>query len=298
LNDFDAVQERLTRLHPTLTPKLRRAATFLLENPGAIATQSMRTIASDADVALPNLARLAKALGFEKYNQLREVYRERVQTGANEGYPERANRLQSSGKVSGDDAVWASFRESALQNIENVFARVDTKTVAGVAEKLLHKDFIYIAGMQASYPFANYFNYVGGMVASKIRLLGRRGGIIADDIIDIGTNDALVCLAIQPCARATVQIAQLAFDRGVYVVGITDSLASPLAAYSTEVLVTSCDSPLFFESYVGSTAIIELLLGFLTLRSGPDAIDRIAQIEADRHILGEYWDTSGNAGSK
>jgi DNA-binding MurR/RpiR family transcriptional regulator len=219
-------------------------------------------------------------VGFEKYNDLREVYRRRVQTSAIGGYPERANRLQSSGKVSGDDAVWASFRESALNNVENVFARIDARTIAGVAEKLLKKDTIYIVGMQASYPFTDYLNY--------------RGGIIADDLIDIGARDALVCLAVQPCARATVQVAELAYGRGVYVVGITDSLASPLAAYSSEVLVTSCGSPLFFESYVGSTVIVELLIGFMTLRSGPNAIDRIAQIEADRRRLGEYWNADRN----
>jgi DNA-binding MurR/RpiR family transcriptional regulator len=236
-------------------------------------------------------------MGFEKYNELRDVYRKRVQTGAIGGYSERANRLQSSGKLSGDDAVWASFRESALTNIENVFARIDAQVVASAAEKLLKKDTIYIVGMQASYPFVDYLNYVGGMVASKIRLLGRRGGIIADDLVDINARDALVCLAIQPCARVTVQVAELAYDRGVYVVGITDSLASPLAAFSSEVLVTSCNSPLFFDSYVGSTAVIELLIGFMTLRSGPDVIDRIEQIEADRRRLGEYWNTDGNARS-
>ena len=297
MNDFDAVQERLTRLHPTLPPKLRRAAKFLLENPGEVATQSMRTVAANSGVALPNFARLAKALGFDKYNELRDVYRKQVQTGAIAGYPERANRLQLSGKVSGDDAVWASFRESALNSIESVFARIDAPTIASVAEKLLKKDTIYVAGMQSSYPFANYLSYVGGMVASKVRLLGRRGGIIADDLVDISTRDALVCLALPPYARATVQVAELAYDRGIYVVGITESLASPLAAYSSEVLVTSCNSPLFFESYVGSTAIIELLIGFMTLRSGPDAIDRIAQIEADRRRLGEYWKPDRSATS-
>jgi DNA-binding MurR/RpiR family transcriptional regulator len=295
VNDFDDIQERLTRLHPTLPPKLRHAAKFLLENPGEIATQSMRTIAANSGVALPNFARLAKAIGFDKYNELRDVYRKRVQAGAIGGYPERANRLQSSGKVSGDNAVWASFREAALKSIENVYARIDAHAIASVAEKLLKRDTIFVVGMQSSYPFADYLSYVGGMVASKIRLLGRRSGIIADDLIDISTRDALVCLAIQPCARATVQVAELAYGRGVYVVGITDSPASPLAAYSSEVLVTSCNSPLFFDSYVGSTAIIELLIGFMTLRSGPDVIGRIAQIEADRRRLGEYWSADRNA---
>lgn len=294
MNKFDDIQERLTRLHPTLSPTLRRAAKFILENPGQVATQSMRTIAGNSGVALPNFARLAKLLDFETYNELRDVYRQRVQAGAIGDYPERANRLQSSGKAAGDNAVWASFRDSALDNIESVYARIDPVTIADAAKRLLDRHVIYVIGMQASYPFANYFTYIGGMVASKARLLGRRGGIIADDLVDIGENDALVCLSLQPCARTTVQVAKLAFERGAHVLGITDSPASPLAAYSSETLIAPCGGPLFFESYIGATAILELLVGFMTLKAGPDAVDRIARIETDRRRLGEYWDTEGN----
>lgn len=298
MNEFDDIQERLTRLYPSLPPTLQRAGAYMLENPGAIATQSMRRIAEHSGIALPNFARLAKSLGFDTYNELREVYRQRVTGGALPGYPERAEGLQSSGKASGDEAIWAQFRDSALANVASVFARIDPVTIAEVAETLLSKNTIYVAGMQASYPFANYLAYVGGMVAGKIRLLGRRGGIIADDLVDIGPGDALVCLAIQPCARLTVQVAELAYERDSYVVGITDSLASPLAPYCSKVLVTSCTSPLFFESYVGSTAILELLIGFMTLRAGHEAIDRISEIETDRRRLGEYWNTERDGASK
>ena len=70
---------------------------------------------------------------------------------------------------------------------------------------------------------------------------------------------------------------------------ITDSLASPLAPFGSDVLVTACKSPLFFESYIGAVAILELLIGFITLRAGPEAIERIKRIEIDRRRFGEYW---------
>lgn len=293
VSKFDLLEEQLMRLLPTLPPKLRSAATFLLENPGEIATQSLRRVSARSGVALPNFARLAQALGFSTYNELRDAYRERVQAGAIGGYPERANRLQSSGKSSGDDAVWASFREAALANVKAVFSQVDASRIAGVADKLLERQRIHIAGMQASHPFCAYLGYVGGMVAPKFRVLGQGVGSVADDLVDLGEQDAVICVALQPCARATVQVARSAYDRGIYVVGITDSPASPLAAYSSDVLLTSCGSPLFFESYVGTIAVIELLLGFVTLRSGSDTVGRIAEIEAERHRFGEYWVSGG-----
>ena len=289
MQDFEPLQDQLTRKRASLPPILQQAATFLLEHPGEVATQSMRQVAAKSGVGLPNFSRLAKAMGFETYNELRDIYRQHVQTRTTAGYPERAGHLQSSGKISGDESVWASFRQSALDNIESVFARIDSQTIAAVADRLLEKETIHVVGMQASHPFVAYFQYVGGMVAPKIKPLGRRGGVIADDLIDMGPHDAVICLAIQPCARLTVQVAEQAFERGVHVVCITDSLASPLAPFGSDVLVTACKSPLFFESYIGAVAILELLIGFITLRAGPEAIERIKRIEIDRRRFGEYW---------
>ena len=289
---FEEVQNLLTRVHPKLSPKLQKAAAFLLENPEKIATQSMRKVATDSGVALPNFARLAKAIGFDKYNELRDVYRKQVQIGQYGGYPERADRLQSLGKASSDKSIWSSFHASAIQNIEHAYRCVDAKLIGLIVEQLLNRDHIHLVGALSSYPFTEYVQYVGSMVLPKFKLLGRPGGIMADDLLDIKDNDAVLCIAIQPCARIAVEVAKLAYERGIYVVGITDSRASPLATYSTEILLTSRESPMFFESYICSVAIIELLLGFMALRAGPEVVTRIAQIESDRRLLKEYYNTT------
>ena len=293
LKEFEEVQDQLTRIRPTLPPKLQITAAYLLENPEEVAMHSMSKIASDCGVAIPNLSRLAKIIGFEKYNELRDVYRKQIQANASTGYyPERADILQSLGKMSGDHAIWSAFRASALRNIENAYKQIDAKLVGKIVEKLLTRDQIHIVGLQASYPITQYFKYIGSMVTPKFKMLSQQHGVLADDFVDIGDNDALLCLALQPCARGTIVVAKRAYENGLYVVGITESRVSPLASYSTDILITSCDSPLFFESYVGSTAIMELLIGFLTLRTDHEVVERIKLIESDRQAMGEYYTTN------
>lgn len=288
LTKFEEVQDQLTRIRPKLPPKLQITAAFLLENPEEVAMQPMRKIASDCGVAIPNLSRLAKIVGFDKYNELRDVYRRQVQFRVSAGHPERAEQVQSLGKQSGDDAIWSAFRESALQNIENTYEKIDAKLVDSIVEKLMTRKQVHIVGLLSSYSFAEYLKYVGGMVTPNFKLLSRQIAVLADEFVDIGDNDALICLSYQPCSRATIAVAKWAYEKGLYVVGITDSRVSPLASYSTDLLLTSCKSPLFFQSYVGSTAIIELLIGFLTIRTDQGAVARINQIESDRHMMGEY----------
>lgn len=290
MDDLDATQERLTKARPALPPQLRRAAAYVLENPGDVATLSMRKIASAAQVAPPNFARLAKAIGFDTYGELREVYRKHVQHGAPFAYRERALNLQFSGADHGVEAVWSSFRAAAFDGIKHVFEHVDAGLISSVAEALRRRRRIYLAGMQASQPFVRYLHYIGGMVSPSMRLVGREGSVVADDLADMGERDAIVCLALRPCARATVQIARIARQRSVLVVGITDSRASPLAAVSDHLLLVPTQSPMFFESYIGATAVIEMLVGFYVIGEGACAVERIECIEADRRRFGEYWD--------
>jgi DNA-binding MurR/RpiR family transcriptional regulator len=101
MNDYLHINERLKELIPQLPRALQVASTYMLEHPGDIATLSMRKVASNAGVSLPNFARLAKTLGYETYGELREVYRKQVQQSDINEYHLRAENLQKTGDDAG-----------------------------------------------------------------------------------------------------------------------------------------------------------------------------------------------------
>jgi len=276
-------------LMPSLSKALQRVATYMLDNPGDIATLSMRKIAENTGVSVPNFDRLAKSLGFSTYGELRELYRERVQRDSKVDYHLRAETLQQSGEVRGLAQVWSDGRSAALSTVNKVYDTLSATDLDRVASLLVQRRRIFVAGAQASRSAATYLDYVGTMASPQFSLLGRTGGLYADDLAEMTDEDALIVIAIRPCARASVEVARIARERGCVVVGITDSFASPLARYCDEILLTPTDSPMFFESYLGTVAIIEALLSFLTLKLGKDVAPRIERIESDRRQLGEYW---------
>ena len=49
------------------------------------------------------------------------------------------------------------------------------------------------------------------------------------------------------------------------------------------------DSPQFFSSYAATLVLVETIIGMLVARAGPEAMDRIAEVEARNHRLEEYW---------
>ena len=281
--------DRLTRAHPNLSPQVRKAAAYVLDNPGEVATLSMRKVAAAAQVPPPTLPRLAQAMGFETYDSFRDVYRREL-SERSVGYSELAGRLQQRRDDGGMAALWSAFRQASLANIEHLFAAVDGDMIGEVAETLIAARTVYVAGMQSSFSFANYFQYVGYMARPNWVLVRNRNGVLADRVVGLGREDALVAIALQPVARDTIRLAQMAQERGAAVVGITDSRTTPLAARSDIVLTVPTQSPQFFESYVATTALLEALIGFVVAKSGRDAVESIDRVELCRRELGEYWD--------
>lgn len=289
MNTYLNVSDRLKELFPELPRALKVAATYMLEHPGDIATLSMRQVASNAGVSLPNFSRLAKALGFETYSELREVYRRQVQQNDISEYHLRAETLQKSGGDQVAREVWEDFRNATLGNLTAIFDSIDPDYFASVAKVMNEARHIYLVGMQASASFSAYAHYIGGMASGKIRLVRGDGGVYADPVADIGAKDLMITISQQPSSRTAVELAILARERGAQVLAITDSPASPVALEADYVLLGPNRSPLFFESYAGITVLIEALIGFFTIGQPSGVVERIERIEADRLRMNEYW---------
>ncbi len=289
MGDYLKVNEQLRDMFPDLPRALRVVATYLMEHPGDIATLSMRQVASNAGVSLPNFSRLAKLLGYETYGELREIYRRQVQQHDVSYYQLRAENLQKSNKDNDNTRFWGDLQNAVTDNVTALFETMDADYLADVARVVAESEHVYLIGMQASHSFAQYLNYLGGMTSDKFRLVRSEGGIYADTITDVSERDAVIAVSQQPCAGATVRLAKVAQDRKAKIIAISDSPASPLAMCADHVLLTPNQSPLFFESYVSATIMIEALIGFYTLNNTPEVIGRIEKIEADRILLGEYW---------
>ncbi|MEM7226678.1 MAG: MurR/RpiR family transcriptional regulator [Pseudomonadota bacterium] len=289
MQSYREVLDRLTRAQPSLSPQLRKVAAYVLENPGDVATLSMRQVAAAAEVPPPTMPRLAKVVGFESYNAFREVY-QRDLSQRTVAYSQEAGRLQE--RPEGDDmaSLWSAFKQASLSNMEQLFAALDGELIAEVAERLIAARRVYVTGMQASFSFANYFQYVGFMARPNWVLLSNRNGVLADHAFGLGAEDALVAIAIEPCARDTIRLAQMAQERGATVVGITNSRTTALAARSSIVLPVPAATPQFFESYVSTTALLEALIGFVVAKSDREVLDNIERLELSRRDLGEYWE--------
>jgi DNA-binding MurR/RpiR family transcriptional regulator len=287
---YQDVVEQLTKAYPTLSKQLKKSAGYVLDHPGNIATLSMRQVAARADVPPPTMNRLAKSLGFETYNAMRDIYRAGFESFPS-AYPQKAGQLQASVKAGDKQQALMSFRTAAMGNLNHLFDSMDPDHLQDVIDLLMNARNVVVVGMHASHSLANYFHYVAAMCFRNWRLITRRNGEIADRVEDLNEEDVVFAISLNPCAADTILVAKRAYELGAKVVGVTDTRTSPLAAHSTHLLLTPVQSPHFFESYVATAALLEVILGLLVAEGGEAVIDNIARLERCRHEMGEYWPT-------
>ena len=77
-----------------MTPEIRKAAAYVLENPNDVSVSSIREISDAANVKPNTFVRLARSAGFDGYEEFRAPFREEIRNGGI-SFPDRGRWLQS-----------------------------------------------------------------------------------------------------------------------------------------------------------------------------------------------------------
>ena len=286
--EFSEGTDRLTRAFPKLSRQLKKCAAHILEHPSEVATFSMRELAKRVGVPPSTMNRLAKALGFSNYEEFRALYRDSI-NDQSAGYSFEQGQVQVVARESEFDHALNTFQQVALNNINTLFDHIDRAALERAVRALAEARTVLVVGMLASELSANYLHHVAAMGLRNWHPLARDSAELSHQLEGLGPEDAVVCIAVEPCAADSIRVARRAREAGARVVGITDRLTSPLAACSDDILLISVHSPSFFESQVGVTALIELLVGMVTVRSGRSAAENVEKIRRLHRDMGKYW---------
>jgi DNA-binding MurR/RpiR family transcriptional regulator len=266
----EEVIERLLAEFETLPGQLRVCARFIIDHPHEVGLQSMRTLAQDAEVHPNSFVRLARHLGFDGYESLRERFRDFVRGGIGSS-PDRVRWLQEMGRKGGSTAIFGSMAEACLDNTEKMFARQSVKDLDRAVGWMIDARRVYVLGLGLAYPLAYNLWYVARMGFNHFVLSPRHGSLPSDDIIRMDKRDCLVAMTFQPYRRDTLEAVRLAKNRGAKIIGITDSSASILCREADIGLVSPTSTPQFFHSNSAVTALIESLCALLVARGGDAA---------------------------
>lgn len=212
----------------SLSPQLRTAARYVLDQPDDVALLSMREQACRAGVPPATMTRLAKRLGLEGYDEVRALYAGAVRDGTL-GFAGKAGVQVEARKPHGEPAPALVMVQSLGRQIARLAEPAALDRLADAAGRLHEARRIYCLGLRSCHAAGGHFHYVLALLGDKAVMLEDAGGTGLDPLRDAGREDVLLAASVEPHAHATIEAARYAATEGVPVVALTDSEVSPLA---------------------------------------------------------------------
>lgn len=288
-SDVDSTLKRIADLYPALTTQLRKAADYVLENPLNIALLPIRKSSDEAGVTPSTMTRLAKTLGFERYNTFKDVFKQAIHAKVPVNYGSRAQSLQALSGPSSSNKVFKEFAEAAFKDLEQLFNDETLSSIQSAATMILQAKTIYVLGFRDAFACAHHFAYVGRIALPNIMLIRGNEGDLLSELGKISKDDVVVAFGSEPYAIETVNSINIVKQQEGRLITITDDLRSPLSAGADVVLTVETDTPHFFPSILSTIALVEALVAECVTMGGAQMVENISSFEESLHRLGGYY---------
>jgi DNA-binding MurR/RpiR family transcriptional regulator len=268
---------------PSLPLRLREVGRFVAANDYDATTRSMRDLATVAGADPAAFTRLAKALGYSGWDELRAALTEARRPAQASPFSGRAK-----GRRQGPNPEM-SLVSDKLEAEAAGLSRISPGSVAGAAKALHAARRIWISGFRSCRGVAELLNYQLRLFrADAVQLVGGSG----PEDLDLGAfrpGDAVVVIGFAPYSTASVLSARGAHLSRATLVAITDRPAAPMAEGAEHVLLfEAASSPGFFPSLTGAIAIAQSLAAATFMLGGPPAKRRLEETEARLAATSQY----------
>lgn len=284
----ETIEDRIGASYEQMSSKLRTAADYVAEHPVDVATRSLRSIATTSGVSPATFSRLARVLGFQDYEEMREAGRYAVGQRLTP-FSEKVHDIQNRSRAFSTGEFLHQEIQNCLANIAYLDQDISAQKLEAIVDVLHRAGRVLLVGAKGSAGIVDHMAYQASWFQADWRLAGRNGGSSATTLGSMKAGDAVFALTKTPYVRATLKTLDVAKELGLTTVVVTDSHSSPAIQFADHWIVIPTESANFFSSYVATLVVIETIMGLLVAKAGPEAEARIRATEERTRRLGENW---------
>jgi DNA-binding MurR/RpiR family transcriptional regulator len=276
------VIQAVRRTYDELTRSQKRIAEAIVDDPEFVAFATVDKMASRLGVSPSTVVRFTYRLGLTGYQDLQERVRVLVRSQMRSATSE-VDEHQVLAHL-GDSAFARSFGQD-LDHVRRTIAGLDLAVLEGSIELLAEARRVLVAGDGTAYGVAHFMSLALDRTRGQAYLV-RADGESVGRLVDIGTDDAMIAFTFPPYASTVLRAVQWANQRGVRVVGVTDSPISPVGQLVDFVLPALVSGIGPQNTLVAAMAVANALLNGVVMRIQDRALERYGTVSK----LMDEWD--------
>ena len=243
------------KLH-TFSKGQRAIAKFILDAYDKAAFMTASNLGKTVNVSESTVVRFAVELGYDGYPSMQKAMQEMV-----------LNRLTSVQRIGvandriGNQDVVSMVLQADMDKLRKTEETVDRKSFQNAIQKLLGARRIYVLGVRSAAALANFLGYYLNYMFDNVHVITTSGsGEMFEKLAGVGAEDVVVAFSFPRYSTATIKGAQFCRSVGACVIGITNSVLSPLAESCDHVLVAKSDMVSLVDSLVAPLSVVNALI--------------------------------------
>ncbi|MCY6381792.1 MurR/RpiR family transcriptional regulator [Hoeflea prorocentri] len=267
IEDYASLVETLMVRQKSLPKRLNQIAQFFLNNPEDVAIYNIVGLSKLAGVPAANITRFAKELGFAGFADLQDVFRQRL-VGPRMTYADRIKALGDARIKSGENeldleqprAIFDTFVQTAVDSLLRLREDVDDGALQSFVDAMADCEAIHICAARGAFGIGAYSFYGLAKVGKPVHLIDNLGAMRVEQVRAIRKNDAVLLLTFDDYTAETVDVAEMAAERQIPVLAITDNELSPVVGLADHVLYVKEAHLGHFRSQVPAFVLCQSLI--------------------------------------
>lgn len=287
---MDNAQELLQRLNHSgkrLSKSHRRIAECIVSHYDKVAFMTASKLGEYVGVSESTVVRFAAALGYDGFPQLQKALQELIRHRLT-----ATQRLEMTSDM-GHAQVLNKVLKTDMQNIRTTLDELDLATFDAVIESILQARNLYVLGLRASAPLAEFFGHYLNFIFPNVHTVTSGVSDVFEQIARISDEDVLIGISFPRYTSHTVKAMKFARSRGATLIAITDGPLSPLHAEANLCLMAKSDMASFVDSLAAPVSLINALIVALSQRRRTQVTDYFDKME---NIWSEYRVYLGKSG--
>jgi DNA-binding MurR/RpiR family transcriptional regulator len=249
----------------------------MLNDTDLVASCNIVELADKLDFSPASITRLAKLLGFQGFNQLKTLFKQKSKI-PNNFYSDKAQQLLDKDK-SKPKALFKEHLQNTIFNAEQFIEQVNEADLSRASAMLAKKHRIFIFGYRQSSAIANILRYGLALLRPNVQMLVQADHGVAVALGQLKRDDLLVVIGSAPYSNITLKIASLAKKQQCQILAITDSLLSPLNSNANVTIQVPSSGQYYANSLVVNCFFVESLLSLTTMELGQTAVNNLQHHE-------------------
>ena len=278
--------EPIIRLRPTLSPKKRRVADFMMEDYKRLFLMSAKEIAHKCQVSEPTITRFVMDLGFSGYGEFEHYLKGLLRIELTS-----VERLIKASKEIDNASVLEAYRQSTIVNLENMVQSVSEQEIRDLAQMIHSAKSILVAGYKASATLAYYFGYLLKKIKAEVIIDTAYSGDNLDAISLQGESMLVFAIAFPRYPQRTIELVEYTKKYHATVVCISDSLKSPVVSLSDHYVIIDMDGFSFIDPFSHIITFLGALIHEIAYIDKDATARRLSQIEDGARRRRDFYTT-------